>query len=95
MGYLVGKKSERPALLGGTVHGEFCEISVTASARRGGVGRHLVTAATEWFREEGASLLKVGYASANPMSVPFWQSFGFQPYMIEAMMPLPPGDKHV
>ncbi len=48
-------------------------------ARGRGVGHALVTAAVEWAREAGYASLGVDFASANPLSRPFWLGEGFRP----------------
>jgi GNAT superfamily N-acetyltransferase len=48
-------------------------------ARRRGVGRVLVGAAADWAHRRGHRWLGVDFASANPVSRPFWLGAGFRP----------------
>lgn len=47
--------------------------------RRRGVGHALVTAAVAWAYRAGYASLGVDFASANPLSRPFWLGEGFRP----------------
>jgi GNAT superfamily N-acetyltransferase len=85
VGYLVAEKGDRPPVLVPSTRGIFGEICVAPSARRAGVGRRLVGEAMRWFREEGLPMAEVGYATDNPMSVPFWEGLGFRPYQVKAV----------
>ncbi len=81
VGYLAAVKSERAPVFKANTCGVIGEICVAPAARRQGVGKALVAAALEWFREEGLPLAELGYATDNPMSVPFWEGLGFRPYL--------------
>jgi GNAT superfamily N-acetyltransferase len=48
-------------------------------ARRQGIGRALVRAALAWAHAHGYHWVSVDYATANPLSRPFWQDVGFRP----------------
>jgi len=57
-------------------------IGPTATApefRRRGVGQALVDAALGWAEAHGYRWLSVDFASANPLSRPFWLGAGFRP----------------
>jgi GNAT superfamily N-acetyltransferase len=47
--------------------------------RRQGVGRALVDAAMEWAHDHGFEWISVDFATANPLSRPFWLGAGFRP----------------
>jgi GNAT superfamily N-acetyltransferase len=48
-------------------------------ARGRGVGHSLVDAALNWTYNHGYQWISVDFASANPLSRPFWLNAGFQP----------------
>jgi ribosomal protein S18 acetylase RimI-like enzyme len=90
VGYVVLEKKTRPPVLAHSHYGAFGEICVAPAARRTGVGEALVAAGLKWFEGEGLSVIEVGYAANNPMSVPFWEGQGFRPYMISGVRELHP-----
>jgi GNAT superfamily N-acetyltransferase len=47
--------------------------------RRRGVGRALVDAALDWAHHHGYEWISVDFATANPLSRPFWLGAGFRP----------------
>ena len=54
--------------------------TVTLPDMRGrGVGRSLVDAALNWTYSHGYQWISVDFASANPLSRPFWLNAGFRP----------------
>jgi len=54
--------------------------TVTLPDMRGrGVGRSLVDAALNWSHSHGYQWISVDFASANPLSRPFWLNAGFRP----------------
>ncbi len=90
VGYFVAQRGTRPPVLVPARRGVCEEICVASSARRRGVGKALVAEAMRWFESEGLPMAEVGYATDNPMSVPFWEGLGFRPYRITATRSLAP-----
>ena len=83
VGYIMGKPDEGPPVFKGRHYGAIHDTCVAASCRRRGVGRKLVAALLDWFRERGLTEVHVGAAAYNPVSNAFWRKMGFQPHMIQ------------
>ncbi|NDL58445.1 GNAT family N-acetyltransferase [Phytoactinopolyspora mesophila] len=54
-------------------------LSVTAEARGTGIGRALVDAAHERFRDAAIETKLLHYCVVNPVSAPFWHGLGYRP----------------
>jgi len=83
VGYTHGAVEERPPVYRERRHGTICEICVTEDWRRRGLGRKLVGALLDWFRERGLTEVHVGAAACNPVSKTFWREVGFQPHTVQ------------
>ena len=47
-----------------------------------------VAEAMAWFREQGLTIARAGWAIGNPASGPFWQAQGFRPYQVTGVRPV-------
>lgn len=83
VGYIMGKLDEGPPVFKRRQHGAIHDTCVAASCRRRGVGRKLVAALLDWFRERGLTEVHVGAAACNPVSNAFWRKMGFEPHMVQ------------
>jgi ribosomal protein S18 acetylase RimI-like enzyme len=54
-------------------------VEVSASQRRKGYGRHLVSEVLRWAREHGTSLMLIQTAVTNEPALALYQSIGFEP----------------
>jgi ribosomal protein S18 acetylase RimI-like enzyme len=54
-------------------------VEVTASHRRKGYGRYLVTEVLKWARQRGVSLVEVQTAATNEPALAFYEALDFQP----------------
>jgi GNAT superfamily N-acetyltransferase len=88
VGYLHAAKTRRLPLLESPVEGTIEGCCVARDARRRGVGRMLVAEAMTWFRAQGLTVAKAGYALANPLSGPFWNALGFRPCVVIGIRPV-------
>lgn len=57
--------------------GEIVDLLVRAGARRRGIGRALVEAASTWLRQRGARRIEVRVAHANAEGQAFWRALGY------------------
>jgi ribosomal protein S18 acetylase RimI-like enzyme len=62
--------------------GFLADIYVEPQARRHGVGRSLVNALVDWFRQCGIHSFEWHVASDNPAGIAFWRSVGGRDVMI-------------
>jgi len=81
LGYLMADVKAYPPIYFHKNYGNIGGISVTASARRKGVGRKLLSVALEWFRDQGLQRVECGVAVENPLSQGFWKGVGFRGFM--------------
>jgi len=77
LGYIGLEICEKPPIYPITKFVEIVCISVTAAARRKGVGQQLVAAAKEWSQARGRTRLECEVAVKNPVSQKFWKGLGF------------------
>jgi ribosomal protein S18 acetylase RimI-like enzyme len=66
------------------IFGHIHWLYVKESARRMGLGRSLVRAATGFFREKGASEITVGFVFRNIEAAGFWDALGFRPNVLHS-----------
>jgi ribosomal protein S18 acetylase RimI-like enzyme len=66
-----------PPILEVTRRAEICDLGVAAASRRGGIGRALVSAATQWVKARGVARIEVRVATANREGQAFWRELGF------------------
>jgi GNAT superfamily N-acetyltransferase len=69
--------AERRLLLESGERAEIVGLVVGASARRGGVGRVLVSAAEAWAAAQGLAVMTVRSNVARTESHPFYEAFGY------------------
>jgi len=77
VGFCAVRVEDAPRALSESRRAEITVIFVAADARRGGLGRALVAAASEWARERGAARVEVRVAARNAAGQAFWRSLGF------------------
>jgi GNAT superfamily N-acetyltransferase len=75
VGYLLGLILQNPPVVPWSQYGHISELSVTASARRKGIGGDLLAAADEWFRRRG--YVEANVSAANAVSRAFWSRHGY------------------
>lgn len=63
-------------------YGYIGMTSVTADARRGGVGKVLAARAIDHFAAAGVEHVMLHYVDDNPVSRPFWTAMGFSPHVV-------------
>jgi ribosomal protein S18 acetylase RimI-like enzyme len=63
----------------GSQRAHVADLAVAESARRMGVGRALMTAAEEWARREGLTMLSLDVWSTNERALSFYRSIGYVP----------------
>ena len=78
LGYLVMMIQDYPPIYEVQKFAEISAISVTAAARRQGVGRQLVEAVLNFCRENGIQRVECSVAVANSVSQGFWKGSGFR-----------------
>ncbi|GAB3137391.1 GNAT family N-acetyltransferase [Amycolatopsis sp. NPDC004378] len=59
--------------------GYLSSLAVAKEARSSGVGTALATHAHQVLDEEGADVVLLHHAAANPLSTPFWYAQGYRP----------------
>jgi GNAT superfamily N-acetyltransferase len=81
VGYGMGVISDYPPVYRIDKYGQICEMAVTSSWRRSGLGGKLLKFLQDWFAIRGIRRLEVRAASANEIAEAFWRRSGFKPYM--------------
>ncbi|HIE50266.1 MAG TPA: GNAT family N-acetyltransferase [Armatimonadetes bacterium] len=67
----------------GHILGYISDCFVVPSARRQGIGRRLVEAALQWFREYGVEEVEIGVLPSNRAAGAFWEALGFEPFRLQ------------
>ena len=88
LGYLMAEINSYPPIYEHTQYGHISALSVTASARRRGIGRQLLEAALDWFREQGLKRVECGVAVENSVSQGFWKDAGFRGFIEKHVLEL-------
>ena len=83
VGYALGVMIDLvPELFEQEPSGFLADIFVDDAYRRHGVGRSLVEATAEWFRQRGAAYFEWHVAAHNPDGIAFWRSLGGHEVML-------------
>ena len=78
--YLLAKIENKPPVFLETKYGMIFDIAVTKKYRRNGIGEKLYNEALEWFQKKKVKRIELTVATSNPISMRFWNKFGFKPY---------------
>ncbi|MBD3350954.1 MAG: GNAT family N-acetyltransferase [Candidatus Lokiarchaeota archaeon] len=79
--YMMGLKDFRPPVFKDSECAYISDAFVMEKYRNKGVGGKLCRKLISWFYNEGITRLEVQAAINNNISVPFWRSIGFRPYL--------------
>jgi ribosomal protein S18 acetylase RimI-like enzyme len=83
VGYVLGLVVDLvPEMFAQEPGGFLADIFVAPDYRRQGVGRSLVDALIEWFRDEGLHYFEWHVAARNPEAVAFWRAMGGREVML-------------
>ena len=85
LGYVVAEIVAYPPIYRRDRYGHIGAIAVAESARRIGIGRQLLDAALDWFREQGLERAECEVAVRNEISRSFWAEAGFRS-VVETMV---------
>jgi GNAT superfamily N-acetyltransferase len=77
LGFCGVRIDRAPPVLEERRRAEVADLWVEPSARRGGLGRALVEAATAWARERGAPRIEVRVVAGNAEGQGFWRALGY------------------
>jgi len=80
-GMCIVRIDHAPPILHETVRAEITDLGVRAAARRRGIGRALVAAATAWVRGRGVERIEVQVARGNREGQAFWSAAGYAAVM--------------
>ncbi len=83
-GYLVGGLGQRAPMFRVRAVGMIHDLAVHPDHRRRGIGRALVDAALDHFRQRGLDHIQVDWDPQNPAATAFWTTLGFAPRLTEA-----------
>jgi GNAT superfamily N-acetyltransferase len=76
-GFAIAHLSRAPPIHPETCRAEITDLFVAPAARRRGLGRALVAAATRWAKGRGAERLEARVVAGNDLGQAFWRSVGF------------------
>lgn len=88
LGYLVGGGGQRAPMFRVRRVGMIFDLVVRPDRRRAGIGRALVDAALEHFRQRGMPYAQVNFDPSNTSASTFWPKAGFETLLCEAYLPL-------
>lgn len=80
-GLCIVRIDHAPPILEETERGEITDLGVRPEARRRGIGRRLVEAATGWVRDQGVDRIEIQVATGNAEGQAFWRALGYAPLM--------------
>ncbi len=82
-GYLLGVIVDFiPEMFAQETTGFLADIFVVEAYRRHGVGRKLVAALIDWFKERGVSAFEWHVSARNPAGIAFWKAVGGREVML-------------
>lgn len=81
VGYALALILENPPVVTLRRYGFISELTVTADARRRGVGTLLLDGVHRWLRGKGVTEVEVNVAARNPVSRSFWKKNGYAEYV--------------
>ena len=76
-GFCTVRIDRAPPILEEVERAEITDLGVREGARRRGIGRALVGAATDWIAARGVERVEVRVASRNREGQAFWRALGF------------------
>jgi GNAT superfamily N-acetyltransferase len=80
-GFCTVQIGRAPPILVETERAEITDLGVRGPARRRGIGRALVEAATSWVEERGVRRLEVRVVAGNVEGQGFWRALGYQDFV--------------
>ena len=80
-GFCIVRVDHAPPIHREVERAEITDLGVHPSARRAGIGRALVEAASGWARERGIERLEARVLARNPEGQAFWRALGFGDFM--------------
>ena len=84
VGYAVGRIAYRAPFYREREIGLILDVAVRPVHHRMGIGRALVAALEQRFRQVGVEYVQVTYSPANEASSMFWARMGYRHFMVEA-----------
>lgn len=80
VGQVAGELREPAPVFEFHAYGYVTDVVVDSDARRQGIGKALFNTLEEWFRNKGATHLKLQVLASNPASQEFWRATGCSDY---------------
>ena len=77
LGFCAAQIEVAPPTVAERARAEITDLFVREDARRRGIGRRLVEAATDWVRERGVPRVEVRVAVRNAEGQAFWRALGY------------------
>lgn len=81
VGYCQALVTAYPPVFKREYFGELMDMVVTPDQRHQGVGTRLFATVKQWYQQQGIDRIEVRAHVHNPISIPFWEGLGFQPYL--------------
>jgi GNAT superfamily N-acetyltransferase len=82
-GFLAGRVRALPAYFGGAQVGFISDVYVDPGHRRTGLGRQLVSTATEWFQSLGITRLELQVIVNNPAARKLYKDLGWSEELLQ------------
>ncbi len=83
VGFLAGRLRSLPPHFGGEQVGYVSEVFVDQNQRGKGIGKALLLAGTQWFRERGAKRLELNVVAHNDGAALFYEKMGWTRELIQ------------
>jgi GNAT superfamily N-acetyltransferase len=81
VGFIGGRVNENLSVFTVRRFGLITDLFVEEDYRCHGVGKKLFETTRDWFRREGIEVLQLNAAERNSLSLSFWRSMGFEPFL--------------
>lgn len=79
--YCLATIANNPPVFEEKQYGSLCDLAVTESSRRQGIGEEMFQIVREWFKQKNIHRIEIRVVLSNEVSTAFWKKMGFNPYI--------------
>lgn len=83
IGFVAGRIRTLPPYFGSATVGAISEVFVSESRRGGGIGRRILAAALEWFKEQEITRVELQVVAGNPEGIRFYRQLGWHQELVQ------------
>lgn len=81
--FVAGRVRTLPPYFGSATIGTISEVFVSDSHRGGGIGRHLLAFALEWFQTQQITRVELQVVAGNPDGIRFYRQLGWHEELLQ------------